>query len=956
MAVGAERTALYEREAETGAAEEAVRALGAGRDGAGTGGLLVFVGQAGLGKTALVTEVRRLAVWAGCTVLFARGGERRRHEPFHVVRQLLQPVLAGLGEEGQRQVTGRWHGIVGPAVGLLPPTGALDPQGVRDGLDYVLVRLARLLEPLVVVVDDLHWSDPESLGWLAAFAERARELPVLLVLACRPGFDRTSTDPTFTDPTSADPTGSAPATLPGPLPDTFDQPDRPGPTGLTGPADQPDRGPESLRRIHGLADRVHRLRPLQPDSVAGLVRASLGPEAEEGFCRQVWTVTGGSPFGTSALLREVGDQQLEPVEGNTEQLRELAAKALGLTRDHWLGRLGPSTLGYAWAASLLGTDIRPELAAAIAAQGPDAAARSLRELRHHRVLIGTADGRLEFVHPLIATSVYQSVPPAVRTAMHGIAATEVENAGLGLAAASRHLLETRPDGDEETVRKLRRAAAEHLATGAPEAAQRCLRRALSEPPDDRDRAEVLYELGCSALLTDPATTVNQLRLALDALDEQPGLAPGERRVDATFRLAQALAHSNRLREAAEVCAEEAARTPSGPGRGRLEVAHFMFSAFQAEEPDSRDRFRRLERYARSLAGPDGTAAAVSVLRCWELVLRGGTADEAIALAEWVLEEGRLPPELGWTNTTWGFELPGVLGIGYLYADRVDRAEALFDEAVTAYQVAGWSGGHLGFALFLKGLLRFRCGALAEAEELLRHSLRTAERIAPGIPLQWFAVGVLADTLLARGRPEEAWELAQHYSFGPPFPTVMVLPDAPTLYGRLLLARGDAAGAAEALATAGAALDERGWHNPVWAPWTGHLALALLTQDPPRARELAEESVRRAERFGPASAVGSALRLAAAVHDGPPATALLERAVERLAASPNRYEHALALVELGESLTTDGRPDEAGTRLSEGRKLAVHCGADGLAERAGTALAALAGPEGPEGPEGPTDTA
>ncbi|MGK4581806.1 ATP-binding protein [Kitasatospora sp. HPMI-4] len=882
---------LYERESEVGSAARAIQALCRASDeadGVGLGELLVYVGPAGLGKTALLTEARRLAKLAHCTVLFARGGEQRRHEPFHVVRQLLQPVLAELADSEREQVFGHWYDIVGPAVGLLPPAGRLDPQGVRDGLDFVLIQLVQRRAPLVVIVDDLHWADPESLGWLACFALRARELPVLLVFACRDEF--------------------------------------------------PDEALAFQRSIVHRAGRLHELRPLQPDSVASLVRACLGDEAEDAFCRHVWAVTGGNPYETAALLREVRDQRLDPVDGNSDQLRELAADARGMTLGHWLDKLGPSTLQFAWAASMLGTGIRPELAAAICAQGPDTAAESVRELRRLRVLTTTAEGRLEFLHPLIATSIYQSMPPGTRTGMHGVAATAIENAGLGLLAASRHLLETLPDGDDETVRKLRRAAAEHLAIGAPEAAQRCLRRAMSEPPDDEDRAGVLYELGCSALLTDPATTVNQLRLALD---EDRGLTP-ELRVDATFRLAQALAHSNRLGEAAEVCAEEAARTAPGPGRLRLEVAHFMFAAFQAEEQDGPGRSRRLEEFGLGLPGHDSPAGAVLVLRCWDLTLRGGDFTEAIALGESALENGRLPQELGWTNTTWGFELPGILGISYLYADRVDRAEALFGEAVLAYQVAGWSGGHLGFALFLMGLLRFRCGVLDEAEDFLRRALRTAERIAPGIPLQWFAVGVLADTLLARGKAEEAWELAQKYSFGPPYPTVMVLPDAPTLYGRLLLAKGDAAGAAEALSKAGAALDARGWRNTVWAPWIGHLALAIAPQDPDRARELAAEAVRRAEEFGPDSAVGSALRLCAAVHDGPRALTMLEDAVRRLERSPSRYEHALALVDLGSALTEAGRPADARGRLGQGLELALRCKADGLADRARSELSRLAG--------------
>ncbi|MGW2372151.1 ATP-binding protein [Kitasatospora sp. NPDC001683] len=898
---GREDGPLHEREAELRSAAQAIEAL-TRPAGTGVGELLLYTGAAGLGKTAMLTKVRRAAQQAGCTVLFARGGQRQCHEPFHVVRQLVRPVLSALSDDERARVFGPWEDVVGPAAGLRPPGGQLDPQGVRDGLDFVLTRLVQLRSPVAVLIDDLHWADPESLGWLAGFAVRARELPVLLVLACRDEF--------------------------------------------------PDDALALQRGLADRADRRHELRPLQPASVAHLVRAALGARAEDAFCRHVWAVTAGNPYETAALLREVADQRLDPVEESTGLLREIAATARGMTLRHWLDRLGPTALRFAWAASVLDTDIRPDLAAAICAQGPETAAQSVRELRRHRVLTNTAAGRLEFVHPLIATSVYQSMPPAARTGMHGVAAVEVENAGLGLPAASRHLLEILPEGDGAIVDKLRRAAREHLAIGAPEAAQRCLRRAVSEPPADEDRASVLYELGCSALLTDPATTVNQLRLALA---DPYGLDP-RLRVDATFRLAQALAHSDRVGEAAALCAQEASRTPPGPGRMRLEVAHFMFGAFQSEDADGPGRSRRLAQFHRTLdtvrlaftdtdftdtdpddGAPggalfehDGLAHAVAVLRCWDLTLRGADRARALALADSALPQGRLPRSLGWTNTTWGFELPGILGISYLYADRADRAEELFTEAVRAYEVAGWSGGHLGFAYLLTGMLRFRCGALAEAEDYLRRALRTAGRIGPGTPLHWDAVGALAETLAARGRVEEALALAREHAFGPPYPTVMGLPDAPTLYGRLLLAAGDAAGAAEVLTAAGAALDARRWRNTVWAPWLGHLARAVAHDQPERARDLAEEAVRRARESRTDSAVGSALRLCAAVHDAPRAAELLAEAVRHLERSPARYEHAIALVDLGEAL---GPAADARAVLTRGLELAVRCGADGLAGRA-----------------------
>ncbi len=175
---------------------------------------------------------------------------------------------------------------------------------------------------------------------------------------------------------------------------------------------------------------------------------------------------------------------------------------------------------------------------------------------------------------------------------------------------------------------------------------------------------------------------------------------------------------------------------------------------------------------------------------------------------------------------------------------------------------------------------------------------------------------------------------------------MVLPDAPTLYGRLLLAQGDRVAAAAALDAAGATLDARGWRNTVWAPWAGHLALAVAAQEPDRAQRLAKEAVRRAEEFGADSAIGSALRLCAAVHDGLCAVTMLEEAVRRLERSPAGYEQALALVDLGVALAEVDRSVDADKSLNLGLELAAGCGADGLAARARTALSALRPPEAP----------
>ncbi len=462
---------------------------------------------------------------------------------------------------------------------------------------------------------------------------------------------------------------------------------------------------------------------------------------------------------------------------------------------------------------------------------------------------------------------------------------------------------------------------------------------------------VRYELGCSALLTAPALTVNHLHAALAEPDLDPQL-----REDIAFRLAQALAHSDRLKEAAEMVGEESARTESRRGRLRLQAAHFLWQVFDAAETGGPVRSRRLARLAEHLAGRTEGERAVLCLRAWDATLRGepaavavGAADRALALEDAEPQAGgvrQAPPPgrpgrpLGYTDPDWGFELPSVAALSFMYADRPDRAEEMFAAAIAECEQTGWSGAHLSFAFTLLGLVRFRRGRLGEAEEFAREGVRLADRVGRRVPAQWYAVGLLIDVLLSRGRLEEAREIAGAHEFGPPFPAAVVFPDPQTVLGRLLLAEGRHAAAAAELTEVGRRMEAKGALNPTWCPWAGHLALALAGDDPAAARRLAEQTLERARRQGTATAVGQALRTSAAVAAGPAeAVVLLQEAVEHLDRSPDAHEYAEALVDLGAALRATGRTAEAAEPLYRGADLAVRCAADGLVERALAELAA-----------------
>ncbi|MFF1676400.1 ATP-binding protein [Streptomyces sp. NPDC058256] len=873
---------LWERDEEVATLEQAIGALCA--DSGSSGSLLVFSGDAGLGKTSLLAEARRIAESNGCAVWSARGGETVTSVPFNVVRQLLQPALVSLLSEEAREYLGDWYDIAGPALGIAEPGDRQpDPQGVCDGLVAAVRRLAKREWPLVLLIDDAHWADQETLRWLAAFAERLDDLSVLVVVARRPG----------------------------------------GVSGVSA---------GHLDAIAAAALPIANLSALTPAAAEGLTRATVGEHADAPFCREVWAVTGGNPYETVELLAKVQDSELDPVEGSAAELRALNRSARGRGLVARLEGLGIDATRFAWAAAILGTGISLDLAAHLAGMPAEEALRCAERLGAARILTKSepvngrvSDGDLEFVHPLIASAVYRSIPDALRTAMHGQAAWAVTDSGRGAAAASRHLLEVHPDEDPELVEQMREAAREHLAVGAPDAARRCLERALAEPPPSEVHARVLFELGCATLLTAPAKTIGHLQAALD----RPGLE-GDLRVDAVFRLSQALLHNDQLEEAVRTVDTEAARLDPGPARMRLQAVHYMWEGIHAGEERTSGRSNGLAELAKTCTGRDNSERALLILRGFDAMTRGENAEEVAELCDRALVNGRLAPGLGWTDTEWGIELLLMLGSAYAYSDRLDRAESLFSEALHAYMKAGWSGGHLSLANAYLGLAHRRRGRLADAETYQRESLRLAERVGRGLPLYWSATCGLIDTLLARGHVLEAEEIAEEYGFASPYPSTIVLPDTRSVRGRLLLAAGRAKEGINELEAAEKAAAVRGHHNTVLAPWAVDLARALATEDPARAAALAADARRQAERFGTDTAIGEALRCAAALESGQRAVRLAGQAVTYLEASPCQYEHAVARVEYGILARSV-------SELNKGLTLARSCGADGVAAQAQRAL-------------------
>ncbi len=227
-------TRFVGRSRELGLGREALESLGAGR-----GGVLVVAGDAGIGKSRLLNELRELAERDGNCWLEGRCVSYGESLPYWPFRDLLRGEWIGAGadepelrvrvglrrrleqlfdsglEASPAKPATPGREIPGPPAasrrsaeelypylgGLLEValeheaaarTSQLSPEALQWRTFEVVGQLfARLAEdaPLVVALEDLHWADPTSVQLLEQLLSLAEEAPVLLVLSLRPERD-----------------------------------------------------------------------------------------------------------------------------------------------------------------------------------------------------------------------------------------------------------------------------------------------------------------------------------------------------------------------------------------------------------------------------------------------------------------------------------------------------------------------------------------------------------------------------------------------------------------------------------------------------------------------------------------------------------------------------------------------------------------------------------------------
>ena len=175
----------------------------------GEGQVLLVAGEAGIGKSRLVQEFHQRLSNVPHTWMEAGGAQFLQNTPFYPVADLLQQAIgAGGGESAVERIAGLERALESgglepretvplvapilnlPVPGEYPPL-LLAPEPQRRKLLAILAAwvfgIARV-QPLVLVLEDLHWVDPSTLELQHILVEQGGTVPLLLLCIARPEF------------------------------------------------------------------------------------------------------------------------------------------------------------------------------------------------------------------------------------------------------------------------------------------------------------------------------------------------------------------------------------------------------------------------------------------------------------------------------------------------------------------------------------------------------------------------------------------------------------------------------------------------------------------------------------------------------------------------------------------------------------------------------------------------
>lgn len=173
------------------------------RAASGQGNVLLIEGEAGIGKSRLLHELRKAARPTRRRLLLFQCAPGGVHETLH---PLLQALTQNTGQAGrkvttarvealfrrqgitEREVTSLFSFLLGAEDADEAGLKGASPEAMREKVVQAAEQCLSQLAaegPLLIAIEDAHWIDPTSYMILAALARRVQKYPVLLIVTSR---------------------------------------------------------------------------------------------------------------------------------------------------------------------------------------------------------------------------------------------------------------------------------------------------------------------------------------------------------------------------------------------------------------------------------------------------------------------------------------------------------------------------------------------------------------------------------------------------------------------------------------------------------------------------------------------------------------------------------------------------------------------------------------------------
>jgi adenylate cyclase len=443
----------------------------------GEGGLVLVHGEAGIGKTRLLRELGAYAqsrgvqvLHGGCPALFRMDGV----PPYVIWKEVIKDYLETCIPEQLYRVIGYYPAEVAKLVPELnqklraiPQSLQISPEQEQNRLFEAVSQFVTNLSqeaPLLVILDDLQWTDPSSLLLLHYLARSVQKTQLLLLGAYR-----------STDIDAKHPLTPVLAEL------------------------KRERLPQSIS-----------LKRMSQEDTSEIIKQILEqddilPE----FCKMVYEKTRGNPFFVEEVIESLKEEGVVYREENRWKIKEVSeiefpetVKSILKTR---FARLDAECQSVLTLASLVGNDFTLEAMGAVTGIEESKLLELMDKifktgLIKERVIHG--EGICSFADVLVRDVVYEEISPLRRKELHGVVGNSLEKVysrkiDEHLGQLASYFLES---GDKDKalhyfLKAGDKAAKIYANSEASSYLQSALKLLEEKEGETRERARVLERLG-----------------------------------------------------------------------------------------------------------------------------------------------------------------------------------------------------------------------------------------------------------------------------------------------------------------------------------------------------------------------------------------------------------------------------------------------------------------------------